>query len=540
MNSNNINKLKILVLDDDAVARKFISSALNDDGELALAQDVHQFYELLNKGIPDIFLLDVNLPDGNGIDLCRDLRQNSALQDSFIIILTSKNDRESIEKAYTAGADEYIRKPFVQFELVSKIRIIRNIINGRNTLRQAYQVQLDHNIQLYKLSNFVKTGIITKDRDLILRNSEILQSIIDLTYQEIVKVKDGVPLSITQKQIIKNTEIIGFREIVKDPEIFRNIENEGKYFRIRKNKNEIFVSLFPMKFNNAVYGYVLIERSEPFTQNDKEIISLYIDYMNLINERISYQSELFKKNDEYKKEIEIIRKLEVSKLPDFKLIEGYDTAFAFMPAQELSGDFFDGFFLDDDIFQIILCDVSGHGMASSYVGNQIRTMFRQKSASGKKPSEIAKELNVELSEDLKEFRFYCTAQIIQIYLDTNTILFLSAGHPEGILCRNSGMDVSLTKSRSPVIGLFMDENYTDEIIEMKSGDFLFLYTDGLIEEHGLDNSMYGLNRVIESIKEAKNIMGSNELLHHCLGNFYEFNGYSPQHDDITLICIKKL
>lgn len=541
MNSSNVKKPKIIVLDDDPVARKYISQTLADDGYLILAENIQQFLELLNKGIPDIFLLDVTLPDGNGIDLCRELRKDSALQDSFIIILTAKHDRESIENAYSAGADEYIRKPFIQFELKSKIRIIRHIINGRNTLRQAYQTQMDHNVQLYKLSSFVKDGIITGDRDLILRNSEVLNSIIDLTYLEIIKVKDGVPLSISQKKLIKNTEVITFRDIEKDPEILKNIENEVKYVKIKKTVNEIFIAIFSMKFNNAVYGYILIERTEPFTQNDKEIISLYIDYTTLINERISYQDELFRKNDEYKKEIEIIRKLEVSKLPDFKLIQGYDTAFAFMPAQELSGDFFDGFFLDDDIYQIILCDISGHGIASSYVGNQVRTMFRQKSAPGKKPSEIAREINIEMSADLKDFRFYCTAQIVQIYMDTNTILFLSAGHPEGIIGKDSGRDISLTKSRSPVIGLFMDDEYTDEIIEMTSGDFLFLYTDGLIEEHSPDfNSMYGLNRVIESIRETENTIVSNELLHHCLGNFYEFNGYRPQHDDITLICIKKL
>jgi sigma-B regulation protein RsbU (phosphoserine phosphatase) len=210
-----------------------------------------------------------------------------------------------------------------------------------------------------------------------------------------------------------------------------------------------------------------------------------------------------------------------------------------MPAQELSGDFFDGFFLDDDIYQIILCDVSGHGIASSYVGNQIRTMFREKSAPGKKPSEIVKEINSQLAVDLKELRYYCTAQIVQIYFDTSTILFLSAGHPEAIVQKKYGRDISLTKSRSPVIGLFEDETYTDEIINMVKGDTLFLYTDGLIEEHSPDyNSMYGLNRVIKSLKDTEN-MTSTEVLHHCLGDFYEFNGYHPQNDDITLICIKK-
>jgi serine phosphatase RsbU (regulator of sigma subunit) len=56
-----------------------------------------------------------------------------------------------------------------------------------------------------------------------------------------------------------------------------------------------------------------------------------------------------------------------------------------MPAQDLSGDFFDGFFLDDDTYQIILCDIFRHGISSSYVGNQVRTLFREKSAAARNP-----------------------------------------------------------------------------------------------------------------------------------------------------------
>jgi len=51
--------------------------------------------------------------------------------------------------------------------------------------------------------------------------------------------------------------------------------------------------------------------------------------------------------------------------------------------------------------------------------------------------------------------------------------------------------------------------------------------------------MYGVDRVIESLKGTGDL-SSTEILHHCLGNFYEFNGYRPQNDDITLICIKKI
>jgi hypothetical protein len=378
-----------------------------------------------------------------------------------------------------------------------------------------------------------------KDKEETLRSAEILLSMIDLTYIEIVKVRGGIPLSIMQKHIIKDTPVIAFKDIEKEGSIFNNIKNEIKFFNTKKGDVEVYSNVFSVKFNNDIYGYILLERLIPFSQNDKEVISLFLDYTNLLNERISSQGELSRKNEEYRKEIDIIRRLEVSKLPDFKQVRGFDTAFAFMPAQELSGDFFDGFFLDEDIYQIILCDVSGHGIASSYVGNQIRTMFREKSAPGKKPSEIVKEINSQLAVDLMELRYYCTAQIIQIYFDTSTIIFLSAGHPEAIIRRNKELEITLTKSRSPVIGLFENETYNDEIINMEKGDILLLYTDGLIEEQSPDyNSMYGINRVIESLKRADD-MTSIETLHHCLGDFYEFNGYRPQNDDITLICIKK-
>jgi len=539
MNSVYSKHLKILAFDDDSVSREYIKVTLNDQGELHLAGDRQEFFKILNNIIPDIFLLDVTLPDGNGIDLCSDLKKNSSFRDSFFIMLTSRSDRETIEKAYSSGADEYIRKPFIQYELVSKIQIIKHIINVRDNLRNAYQTQLDHNVQLYKLSNFVKNGILAKNKEETLNDAEILQSMIDLTFMEIAKVRGGVPLSIFQKKNSKNSPVITIKDIEKETAVFNNIKNEIKFFKSKKNNYEIYNAFFSVIYNNDVYGYILLQRLEPFSQNDKEIISLYLDYINLLNERISSQGELSRKNEEYRKEIDIIRRLEVSKLPDFKLVRGFDTAFAFMPAQELSGDFFDGFFLDEDIYQIVLCDVSGHGIASSYVGNQIRTMFREKSAPGKKPSEIVQEINAQLAVDLQELRYYCTAQVVQIYFDTHNLIFLSAGHPEGILRKGNSGEVKLIKSKSPVIGMFEDETYIDEIISMEEDDVLFLYTDGLIEEQSPDlNSMYGLNNVIVSLKKTEG-MAAIEIVHHCLGDFYEFNGYRPQNDDITLICIKK-
>ena len=539
MNNNTAVNLKILALDDDPVAREYIRECINSPS-LKLAASIKEFLEILDNFRPDVFLLDVNLPDGNGIELCRNLKKSSIFRESFFIILTAKNDFETIEAAYNAGADDYFRKPFIQYEFVSKLKIMGNIKSARQTLLNAYQGQLDQNVQLLRLSEYIKRTLGLSDIDSVIDSVEIISDIIDVDYLEIVKVKNEIPLGISQKQVKKDFDFIPFKELMKQGNILKGIENGIKFFKSRKQEHEVYASLFSMKLKNTVYGYIIIERDTPFSHKDREIISLYIDYINLLSENISSQNELKSINASFKKEINIIRKLEISMLPDFSVIRGYDTSFSFMPAEELSGDFFDGFFLDEDTYQIVLCDVSGHGMASSYIGNQIRTLFREKSSVGKRPSEIARDVNMELFKDIGEYRFYCTAQIVQIFFDTDTILFLSAGHPAPVLCRNSFSDIQLLKNQSPVIGMFEDETYRDDIIKLSKDDVMFLYTDGLTEEHSADSlTMYGVENVVKSLESSKNL-SSDEILHHCLGDFYEFNGYRPQSDDITLICIRKL
>lgn len=536
--SDNIN-LKILVLDDDPVAREYIKMSL-PDSSIMLTATVREFFELLSSFRPDVFLLDVNLPDGNGISLCREIKKSSDFRESFFIILTSMTDNQTLEAAYNAGADDYFRKPFVQYELLSKMKIFSNIKSVRENLRNAYQLQLDQNIQLLRLSDYIKSSLGNSDVDTTLNSAEIISDIIGVDYIEIAKVRNSIPLSIVQKVKTRNYPFIPFKDLLKQDYLFRATEHSIKYFKGKKGESDIYSSLLSVKFKNTVFGYILLEKSEPFSHNEKEMISLYVDYISLLNDNISFRNELKNINDSYRKEINIIRRLEVSKLPDFRVIEGYDTAFSFMPAEVLSGDFFDGFFLDEDTYQIILCDVSGHGISSSYVGNQVRTLFREKSAPGKKPSEIANDVNEVLFQELAEFRFYCTAQIVQIFFDTDTILFLSAGHPKAVICRDSCREIRLTGNQSPVIGLFSGENYRDDIIRLSSGDSLFMYTDGIIEEHSTETQeMYGVNRLIESLNGAGSY-SANEMLHHSLGNFYEFNGYRPQSDDITLICIKKI
>ena len=90
MNNNTAVNLKILALDDDPVAREYIRGCINSHS-LKLAADIKEFLEIIDDFKPDVFLLDVNLPDGNGIDLCRNLKKSSIFKESFFKLIPNKS-----------------------------------------------------------------------------------------------------------------------------------------------------------------------------------------------------------------------------------------------------------------------------------------------------------------------------------------------------------------------------------------------------------------------------------------------------------------
>lgn len=111
---------KILVVEDDATLREGIGELMRREGyETTLACDCAQAKKALDER-PDLILLDVMLPDGDGFSLCRDLRARGV--DTPILFLTAYDEEDQIVKGLDSGGDDYIAKPFRIRELASRVR----------------------------------------------------------------------------------------------------------------------------------------------------------------------------------------------------------------------------------------------------------------------------------------------------------------------------------------------------------------------------------------------------------------------------------
>ncbi|MFA6320364.1 MAG: response regulator [Candidatus Omnitrophota bacterium] len=116
---------KVLLVEDSPLDAAMIKDMMSEDGfEMYVANTVKEGYEKAVQVKPDLILLDLLLPDGNGFDLCARIRKESGLGNNVLIVIVSiKSDRQDIEKAFESGADDYVIKPPAPEFLLKKIRL---------------------------------------------------------------------------------------------------------------------------------------------------------------------------------------------------------------------------------------------------------------------------------------------------------------------------------------------------------------------------------------------------------------------------------
>jgi DNA-binding response OmpR family regulator len=113
---------KVLIVDDDPQLLDFLKELLEPWGfRLTLLDNPNQFWTTLEQTNPDLLILDVEMPDFNGIELCQAVRNDPGWSDLPILFLSAHTDADTIYHVFTAGADDFLNKPIVGPELVTRI-----------------------------------------------------------------------------------------------------------------------------------------------------------------------------------------------------------------------------------------------------------------------------------------------------------------------------------------------------------------------------------------------------------------------------------
>jgi sigma-B regulation protein RsbU (phosphoserine phosphatase) len=117
--------MRILIADDDDVSRLELEALLGRHGhEVAAVTDGTDAWEILQgEDPPRLAVLDWLMEDMDGVEVCRRVRERPGLRDVYVILLTSRGDKEHVLEGLRAGANDYVTKPFDRDELLARVRV---------------------------------------------------------------------------------------------------------------------------------------------------------------------------------------------------------------------------------------------------------------------------------------------------------------------------------------------------------------------------------------------------------------------------------
>ena len=122
-------QIKVLVADDSAVFRKLVEQTLSEERySLSFAKTGHETIQQFAKLTPALVIVDWEMPDLTGIEICQHIRSRSQESYTYIIFLTGKSEKERVVEGLAAGADDYLTKPFHREELIARVGVGLRII----------------------------------------------------------------------------------------------------------------------------------------------------------------------------------------------------------------------------------------------------------------------------------------------------------------------------------------------------------------------------------------------------------------------------
>jgi len=150
----------ILIVDDTATNIDILSELLSDKYEIMAALDGEFALEIANDDLPDLILLDIIMPQMDGYDVCKRLKENPVTKDIPVIFITAKSDEESIEKAYDVGGIDYVTKPFKPKELLARVKTqlqVRKLISDleKSQKELIFLASVDPMTNLYNRRYFI-------------------------------------------------------------------------------------------------------------------------------------------------------------------------------------------------------------------------------------------------------------------------------------------------------------------------------------------------------------------------------------------------
>ncbi|MGH8230548.1 MAG: PP2C family protein-serine/threonine phosphatase, partial [Steroidobacteraceae bacterium] len=237
-----------------------------------------------------------------------------------------------------------------------------------------------------------------------------------------------------------------------------------------------------------------------------------------------------------KAELDVARALQIAILPAaFPVRSGCDAAARMIPATSMGGDFYDFIELPDGRIGLVMADVAGKGVPAAFFMAVAWTHLRDLAAQYPDPGTCLAQTN-ELLCTQNPMELFVTVFYCVFDPATGQLRYANGGHNRPYLRRADGSIETLDGTVGLILGVMPGIEYPEHSLQLRPGDRLVLYTDGVTEAFSEDQEPYGSDRLIEQV-QAHGDGPAAALVERICRSISGFADQAPQSDDITLTVL---
>ncbi len=243
-----------------------------------------------------------------------------------------------------------------------------------------------------------------------------------------------------------------------------------------------------------------------------------------------------------KRDLQIAKEIQQWLLPATPpVVPGCEVAFTTRAANTVAGDFYDVFPRtgDNSSWLIAVADVAGKSMPAALLMASFQASLKTLSTTNASMPNLAAAMNHYACTNSQLGRRFTTAFLAEYLPAGRTLTYINAGHNNPILMRTNGA-VERLEAGGPPLGILDGFAYQSASTTLSSGDWLVIFTDGVVEAENDRTEEFGEGRLLQRLNYSRASATPAQLLQQLMTDLDIFVGTTPQHDDITCVLIKVL
>lgn len=282
--------------------------------------------------------------------------------------------------------------------------------------------------------------------------------------------------------------------------------------------------------------------TDPDIHTGDEMESLSDSISDMFGSMKTYMSDLVsvtKEKERIGAELDIATQIQKDMLPSifpaFPQRTEFDLYASMDPAKEVGGDFYDYFLIDDDHLGLVIADVSSKGVPAALFMVIAKTLLKNRLQSGESPAVAVSNVNDQLAEN-NEAGFFVTIWCAVIEISTGKALVANAGHEHPVIRRGNGTWELVVYKHDLMVGVFEGLRFKEHYFQMRPGDQLFVYTDGVPEAQNAEQVLFGNDRMLEALNSQPEA-DPEQTLKNVRAHVDAFVGEAEQFDDLTMLSL---